>query len=198
MRTDFQPPQVFDIIFYFNGWYGDLIKHHKKCPSPKCYMTFWDMTIYSDSLHSSDISPHLDLVIELYLIADFDLITRFREVFMKHLQWVRLANRGRLLLRTPSPVPFWICICSNAETALSLICYVSGLWISNIPRYFYFAYQRATILITPSFYIFSLLPEVSSISKAMFHRNQVAPAKSDRDRRRNGQTNRQTVSGVKL
>ena len=30
-----------------------------------------------------------------------------------------LANRGRLLLRTPGPVPFGTCICSNVETILS-------------------------------------------------------------------------------
>ena len=35
------------------------------------------------------------------------------------LQRVRLANRGRLLLRTPGPVPFGTCICSNVETILS-------------------------------------------------------------------------------
>ena len=32
---------------------------------------------------------------------------------------VRLANRERLLLRTPGPVPFGTCICSNVETILS-------------------------------------------------------------------------------
>ena len=35
------------------------------------------------------------------------------------LQRVWHANRGRLLLRTPGPVPFGTCICSNAETILS-------------------------------------------------------------------------------
>ena len=30
--------------------------------------------------------------------------------FHRTLQWVRLANRGRLLLRTPGPVPFGTCI----------------------------------------------------------------------------------------
>ena len=35
------------------------------------------------------------------------------------LQRVRLANRGRYLLRTPGPVPFGTCICSNVETILS-------------------------------------------------------------------------------
>ena len=39
-----------------------------------------------------------------------------REVSIEHLQRVRHANRGRLLLRTPGPVPFGICKCSFVET----------------------------------------------------------------------------------
>ena len=46
--------------------------------------------------------------------------------FHRTLQRVRLANRGRLLLRTPGPVPFGTCICSNVETILSWTCYVYG------------------------------------------------------------------------
>ena len=42
------------------------------------------------------------------------------------LQRVRLANRGRLLLRTPGPFPFGTCICSNVETILSWTCHVYG------------------------------------------------------------------------
>ena len=29
------------------------------------------------------------------------------DVYIEHLQRVRHANRGRLLLRTPDPVPLW-------------------------------------------------------------------------------------------
>ena len=36
------------------------------------------------------------------------------------------ANRGRLLLRTPGPVPFGTCICSYVETILSQTCHVYG------------------------------------------------------------------------
>ena len=46
--------------------------------------------------------------------------------FHRILQWVRLANRGRLLLRTPGPVPFGTCILSNFETILSWTCHVYG------------------------------------------------------------------------
>ena len=46
--------------------------------------------------------------------------------FHRTLQRVRLANRGRLLLRKPGPVPFGTCICSNVETILSWTCHVYG------------------------------------------------------------------------
>ena len=102
-----------------------VIKHYDS-PSPKCYMTFWDMIIYSDTLHWPHLSLNRDIATELDLITDFDVITLFREVSIGHLQRVRLANRGRLLLRTPGPVPFRTCICSNVETILSWTCHVYG------------------------------------------------------------------------
>ena len=46
--------------------------------------------------------------------------------FHRTLQRVRLANGGRLLLRTPGPVPFGTCICSNVETIFSWTCHVYG------------------------------------------------------------------------
>ena len=46
--------------------------------------------------------------------------------FHRTLQRVRLANRVRLLLQTPGPVPFGTCICSNVETILSWTCHVYG------------------------------------------------------------------------
>ena len=49
-----------------------------KPPSPKCYMTFWDMTIYSDTLNWSDITPICELITDPDLITDFYLITKYR------------------------------------------------------------------------------------------------------------------------
>ena len=97
-----------------------------KSPSPKCYMTFWDMVIYSDTLHWSDISPNRDLITELDLITVFDAITLFREVSIGHLQRMRLANRGCLHLRPRGPVQYGTCICSNVETILSWTCHIYG------------------------------------------------------------------------
>ena len=48
-----------------------------KSPSPKCYMTFWDMTIYNDTLNWSDITPICELITELDFITDFDFNTKF-------------------------------------------------------------------------------------------------------------------------
>ena len=59
--------------------------------------------------------------------------------FQRTLRPAELANIWRLLLRIPGSVPFGTCICSNIETIFSWACYVFGFWISNIPRYFYFA-----------------------------------------------------------
>ena len=49
-----------------------------KSPSPKCYMTFWDMTIYNDTLNWSDITQICELITELDFYTDFDLIAEFR------------------------------------------------------------------------------------------------------------------------
>ena len=59
------------------------------------------MTIHSDTLQWSGITQIFDH------ITNLDFITELREVSIEHLQRVRYANRGRLLLRTPGPVPLW-------------------------------------------------------------------------------------------
>ena len=48
-----------------------------KSPSPKCYMTFWDMTIYNDTLNWSDITSICEFITELDFNTDFDLIAEF-------------------------------------------------------------------------------------------------------------------------
>ena len=52
------------------------------------------------------------------LIPILTLLSNFGG-FHRTLQRVQLANRGRLLLRTPGPVPFGTCMCSNVKTILS-------------------------------------------------------------------------------
>ena len=57
---------------------------------------------------------------------DFEYKCQIWTLFIEAKLLVRLANRGRLLLRTPGPVPFGTCICSNVETILSWTCHIYG------------------------------------------------------------------------
>ena len=57
----------------FYGQYGDLIKQYE-VPSPSCYKTFWMMTIYSDTLHWSGITPLFDPFTDLDIITKFDFL----------------------------------------------------------------------------------------------------------------------------
>ena len=63
---------------------------------------------------------------DLFLFLFLPILTFLPNLrgFHRTLQRVRLANRGRLLLQTPGPVPFGTCICSNVETILSWTCHV--------------------------------------------------------------------------
>ena len=60
----------------FYGRYWDLIKHYEVSLS-QCNMTFWDMTMYNDTLNWLDITPICELTTELDFITDFDLSTKF-------------------------------------------------------------------------------------------------------------------------
>ena len=81
-------------MFYYEGGatMGDLIKQYEVSV---IYMTFWDMTLYNDTLHWSGISLNLDFVTALDLISDVDLTSKFREISIEHVQRLRLGNRGR-------------------------------------------------------------------------------------------------------
>ena len=71
----------------------------------------------------ANLLPNWTLLLISTLLRNFGIsITSFHRT----LQRVRLANRGRLILRTPGPVPFGTCICSNVETILSWTCHVYG------------------------------------------------------------------------
>ena len=69
--------------------------------SPKFYMTFWDMIIYSDTLQWLDISLNRDLVTKLV--------------------WTLLTFLA--LLPYSRRFPKDICICSNVEAILSWTCH---------------------------------------------------------------------------
>ena len=92
-------------------WHPPLIGH---CTN------FWPLLIWT-------LLPNLTF----YLIV---------QGFIEHMQRVRHANRGRLLLRTPGPVPLWGLACVLMSRPISPELVLSpDFWISNIPRYFSFA-----------------------------------------------------------
>ena len=77
-------------------------------------------TSINQTLHQiANLLPNLTLLPILTLLPNFG-------GFHRTLQRVRLANRERLLLRTPCPVLFGTCICSYVETILSWTCHVFG------------------------------------------------------------------------
>ena len=123
------------------GRYGDLIKQYE-FPSTECYTLFWMMTIYSDTLYWSGISPIFDLITDLDIFTELDFLPNC-EVSIEHLQRVWHANRGRLLLRTPGPVSLWAWKCSNVESNLSWTCLVSGLLTFEHPSVLPFCFERS-------------------------------------------------------
>ena len=109
----------------FYDRYGDLIKYYEVSLSQMLH----------DILGHDHIQWHTQLIrhytnLRTYyltgtLLSILNLLPNFGG-FQRTLQRVRLANRGCLLLRTPGPVPFGNCICSNVETILSWTCHVYG------------------------------------------------------------------------
>ena len=101
------------------------------------HQTLWSLPLPNVTWHSGTwpytMTPSIDQTLHLFanLLPNWTLIPILTILpnfggFHRTLQRVRLANRGRLLLRTPGPVPFGTCICSNVETILSWTCHVYG------------------------------------------------------------------------
>ena len=69
-----------------------------KSSSSAYEMNLWSMTIYSDTLHRSEIILTHDCVTLQDLITEFCLFTESWKVSMAPLQWMWYADRGYLLL----------------------------------------------------------------------------------------------------
>ena len=87
----------------FYGRYGDLIKQDEVSLSQMLNDILWPDHI--------QWQPPTDQT--LYRTWPF---TEFWVLSIEHLRRVWHADRGRLLLRTPGPVPYGICKCSFVET----------------------------------------------------------------------------------
>ena len=101
------------------------------------HQTLWSLPFPNFTWHSGTwpctMTPSIDLTLHQFanLLPNWTWlpILTLLPIFLgfhRTLQRVRLAYRGRLLLRTPGPVPFGTCICSYVETILSWTCHVYG------------------------------------------------------------------------
>ena len=116
----------------FNGRYGDLIKQYEVSLSQMLNDILWPDHIQWQ--HPTEQT--------LYRTRPF---TEFWVVSIEYLRRVWHADRGRLLLRTPGPVPLGLAYILLVETNpfpnLSLF---YRTMLSNIPRYFLdFAYNQS-------------------------------------------------------
>ena len=132
---------IWNCLRKFYGRYGNLIKHSEVSL----------IQMLRDILGHDHIQWHLQLIRHYtnlwtyFRTWSYYWFWPYNQIswgFHRTLQRKWLANRGRLLLRTPGPVPFRTCIYS-VETIFSWPCHVFGLWISNIPRYFCLAFLEA-------------------------------------------------------
>ena len=115
-----------------------ILWKNMRFPSPECYTTLWMMTIYSDTLHWSGITPIFDPITDLDLITEFDfyLIARgFHRTF---------ATGPSCQQRTFTPPHNWSCPTLGLASAPMLrpispdLVLSPDFWVSNIPRYFCF------------------------------------------------------------
>ena len=103
----------------------------------RSHQTLWSLPLSNVTWHSGTwpytMTPSIDQTLHQFanllpnwtLLPILTLLPNFGG-FRWALQRVRLAGGGPLLLRTPCPVPFGTCICSNVETILSWACHVYG------------------------------------------------------------------------
>ena len=107
------------------GRYGDLIKHYE---APLSQMLH-DILGHDHLQWHPQLIRHYTNFWTYYRTGPYYRFWPYTQIkggFHRALQRVCLANRGRLLLRTPGPVPFGTCICSNVETIHSRTCHVYG------------------------------------------------------------------------
>ena len=120
-----------------------ILSNNMMSPSPLCYTTFWMMTIYSDILHWSGITPIFDPITDLDLITKFDflpIIERFPWNICNgcDMPTEDAYSSGYLVLSH-----FGTCKCSNVETNVSWTCIVSGLLSFEYPLVFLFLHNTA-------------------------------------------------------
>ena len=116
-----------------------ILSNNMRSPSPQCYIIFWIMTIYIDTVHWSGITPIFDPLLIWTLLPNltFYLIARgFHRIF---------ATGAACQQRTLTPQDTWSCptlglasVLMSRSISPDLVLFPE-VWVSNIPRYSYFA-----------------------------------------------------------
>ena len=102
-------------------------------PSSECYMIFWMMTIYSDTLHYSDITQVFYPVTDLDLISEYDFLPNCVRFPYNICNGCCMPTEGKLIGQR-NLSDFGTCKCSNVETNLSWTFPVYGLLSSSFFR----------------------------------------------------------------
>ena len=122
-----------------------ILSNNMRSPSPECYTTFWMVTIYSDTLHWSGITPILTLFLILTLLPNltFYLIARgFHRTF---------ATGAACQQRTLTPPDTWSRPTLGLASVLMLrpispeLVLFLDFWVTNIPRYFCFCFINLNV-----------------------------------------------------
>ena len=113
-----------------------------RSPSPECYTTFWMMTIYSDTLHWSGITPMFDPIWTFLPNLTFYRIARgFHRTF---------ATGAACQQRTLTSLDTWSRPTLGLKSVLMSrpmspeLALFPDFWVSIIPRYFCFALHWVT------------------------------------------------------
>ena len=80
-----------------------ILQNNMRTPFPECYTTFWRMTIYSDTLHWSDITPIFDTLLIWTLLPN---LTFYLILLGFH---GRFATDAACQKRTLTPPDTWSC-----------------------------------------------------------------------------------------
>ena len=105
-----------------------ILSNNMRSPSPECYTAFWMMTIYSGTLHWSDFTPILTLLLIWTLLPNltfFLFVWGFHRTFA--IGAASMPTEYAYSYRHLVLPLFSTCLRSNVETNLSLTCLVSGL-----------------------------------------------------------------------
>ena len=124
-----------------------ILPNNMSPPSPECYTTFWRMTIYSDPppLHWWDITPIFDHLLIWTLLPN---LTFYLIVWGFHRTFATGAACQQTTLTPPDTWPCptlgLACVLMSRPVSPDLVLF-PDFWVSNIPRYFCFAFYKMCI-----------------------------------------------------